>query len=77
MESGIPLLIRAQTQMETKRNSKIPKRQTEIVNSKDRQDHGQQNETNDKLRTHNATLKIKAGVPRIHQLRLRSGDPER
>ena len=47
-----------------KRNSKIPKGQTEIVKSEDSQDHGQQNETKDKLRTHNTTLKTKAGVTR-------------
>ena len=39
------------------RNTKIPKGQTEIVKSEDRQDHGQQNETKDKHRTHNTTLK--------------------
>ena len=43
-------------------NSKIPKGQTEIVQSEDRQDHGHQNETKDKYRTHNTTLKTKAGV---------------
>ena len=42
-----------------KRNSKIPKGQTEIVKSEDRQDHGQQNETKDKHRKHNTTLKTK------------------
>ena len=47
-----------------KRNSKIPKGQTEIVKAEDRQDHGQQNETKDKHRTHNTTLKTKAGVTR-------------
>ena len=36
--------------------------QTEIVNSEDRQDHGQHNETKDKHRTHNTTLKTKAVV---------------
>ena len=50
-----------------KRNSKIPKGQTEIVKSEDRQDHGQQNETKDKHRTHNTTLKTKAGVTQILQ----------
>ena len=50
-----------------KRNSKIPKEQTEIVKSKDRQDHGQQNETKDKHRAHNITLKTKAGVTRTLQ----------
>ena len=47
-----------------KRTSKIPKRKTEIVKSEGRQDHGQQNETKDKHRTHNTTLKTKAGVTR-------------
>ena len=41
--------------------------QTEIVKSEDRQDHGQQNETKDKYRTHNTTLKTKAGVTRTLQ----------
>ena len=44
---------------------KIPKEQTEIVKSEDRQDHhdhGQQNETKDKHRTHNTTLKTKGGI---------------
>ena len=45
-----------------KRNSKIPNGQKEIVKSEDRQDHGQQNETIDKHRTHNATLKTNAAV---------------
>ena len=40
-----------------KRNSKIPKGQTEIVKLEDRQYHGQQNETKDTYRTHNTTLK--------------------
>ena len=44
------------------RNSKIPKGQTEIVKSEDRKDYGQENETKDKHRTHNTTLKTKAGV---------------
>ena len=39
-----------------KRDSKIPKGQTEIVKSEDKQDHGQQNETKDIHRTHNTTL---------------------
>ena len=42
----------------------IPKGQTEIVKSEDRQDHGQQNETKDKHRTDNTTLKTKAGITR-------------
>ena len=42
------------------RNSKIPKGQTEIVKSEGRQDHGKQNETKDKHRTHITTLKTKA-----------------
>ena len=37
------------------RNSKIPKGQTEIVKSEDRQDHGQQNETKEKHRTQHYT----------------------
>ena len=41
--------------------------QTEIVKSEDRQHHGQQNETKDKHRTHNTTLKTKAGVTRTLQ----------
>ena len=44
------------------RNSKIPKGQAEIVKSKDRQDHDKQNETIDKYRTHNTSLKTKAGI---------------
>ena len=36
------------------------KGQRKIVKSEDRQDHGQQNETKDKYRTHNTTLKTKA-----------------
>ena len=43
------------------------KGQTEIVKSEDRQDHGQQNETKDKHRTHNTTLKTKAGIKRTLQ----------
>ena len=50
-----------------KRNSKISKGQTEIVKSEDRQDHGQQNETKDKHRTHNTTLKTKAVIARTLQ----------
>ena len=50
-----------------KRNSKIPNGQTEIVKSEDRQDHGQQNETKDKHRTDNTTLKTKAGITRTLQ----------
>ena len=46
----------------SKRNSKISKGQTEIVKSEDRQDHDKQNDTKDKHRTHNTTLKTKAGV---------------
>ena len=48
----------------SKRNSKISKGQTEIVKSEDRQEYGQQNEMKDKPRTHNTTLKTKAGVTR-------------
>ena len=48
-------------------NSKIPKWQTEIIKSEDRQEHGEQNETKDKHRTHNTTLKTKAGVTRTLQ----------
>ena len=50
-----------------KRKSKIPKLQTEIVKSRDRQDHVKQNETKDKHVTHNTTLKTKAGVTRTLQ----------
>ena len=46
------------------RNSKIPKGQTKILKS---EDHGQQNETKDKHRTHNTSLKTKAGVTRTLQ----------
>ena len=35
--------------------------------SEDRQDHGQQNETKAKHRTHNTTLKTEAGVTRTLQ----------
>ena len=41
----------------SKRNSKTPKVQTEIVKLEDRQGHGQQNETKDKYRTHLYTEK--------------------
>ena len=37
--------------------------------SEDRQDHDQQNETKDKHRTHNTTLKTKPGVTRTLQFR--------
>ena len=50
-----------------KRNSKIPKGQTEIDKTEDREDHGQKNETKDKHRAHNTTLKTKAGVTRTLQ----------
>ena len=50
-----------------KRNSTIQKGKTEIVKSEDRQDHGQQNEAKDKHRTHNTTLKLKAGITRTLQ----------
>ena len=45
----------------------ISKGQTEIVKAEDRQDHGQQNETKDKYRTNNTTLKTKAIVKRTLQ----------
>ena len=48
-------------------NSNIPKGQTEIVKSEVSQDHGQPNETKDKHRTHNTTLKTKTGVTRTLQ----------
>ena len=51
-------------------------RQKEIVKSEDRQDHGQQNATKDKHRTHNTTLKTKAGVKRTTKTRVSSGAPE-
>ena len=54
------LCLPLQNDIACKRNSKIPKGQKEIVKSEDRQDHGQQNETKDKHRTHNTTLKTKA-----------------
>ena len=44
-----------------KRNSKIPKWQTENVKSEDRQDRGHMK---DKYRTRNITLKTKGGVTR-------------
>ena len=50
----------------TKMNSKIPKGQKEIVKS-DRQEHGQQNKTKNKHRTHDTTLKTKAGITRTLQ----------
>ena len=37
------------------------------IQKEDRQDHGQQNETKDKHRAHNITLKTKAGVTRTLQ----------
>ena len=63
----LPLNITILQSKEWKRNSKIPKGQTEIVKSEDRQDHGQQNETKDKHRTHNTTLETKAGVTQTLQ----------
>ena len=62
-----------------KRNSKIPKGQTEIVKSEDRQEYVQQNETKDKHRSHNITLKTKVRVTRTLQktkTRVSSGAPE-
>ena len=47
------------------RDSKIPKGQTEILNSDSRED--QQNETKDKHTIHNTTLKAKPGVTQILQ----------
>ena len=47
-----------------RKNSKKSKGQTEIVKSEDRQDHGQQNETKEKHRTHNTSLKNKDGLTR-------------
>ena len=41
---------------------KIPKWKTEIVNSEDRLNHGQQNETKDRHSTQNTALGTKAGV---------------
>ena len=54
-----------QTNKQTK--TKIPKGQTEIDKSEDRQDRGQQNKTKDKHKTHDTTLKTKAGVARTLQ----------
>ena len=51
----------------SKRTSKIPKGQIVIIQSEDRQGHGQQNEMKDKHRAHNITLKIKAGITRTLQ----------
>ena len=53
----------------SKRNSKIPKEQTEIVKLEDRQDHDQQNKMIDKHRTYDTTLKTKAGATRTLQKR--------
>ena len=53
--------------MHIKRNSITPKGRTEIVKSEDRHDQCQQNETKDKHRTHNTTLKTKAGITRTLQ----------
>ena len=39
-----------------KKNSKIPKGQTEIVQSEDKQYHGQQQRTKDKHSTHNTSV---------------------
>ena len=50
-----------------KRNLKIPKGQTDIARSEDRQDHGQENKTKDKHRPHDITVKHKAGVTRTLQ----------
>ena len=58
---GFPFKISLDINWNSNRNSKIPKGQTEIVKSEDRQAHGQQNETKDKHRTHKATPKTKAG----------------
>ena len=52
---------------------KIPKGQTEIVMSDDRQDHAQQNETKDKYRTQINILKIEAGVTQSLKTRVNSG----
>ena len=51
----------------TESELEIPKVQIEIVKSENRQDHGQQNETKDKHRTQNTTLKTKARVTRTLQ----------
>ena len=45
----------------------IPKGQTKIVKSEDRQDHGQPNEMIEKHKKHNTSLKTKAGVTRTLQ----------
>ena len=50
--------------------SMIPKGQTEIVKSEERQDHGQQNETKCNHSTHNTTLKTKGRETRNQQIRL-------
>ena len=52
--------------MYARRNSKIPKRQTEIDKSEDRQDHGQQDETKDR-HEHNTSLKTKDRVTQTLQ----------
>ena len=45
--------------------------------SEDRQNHGKQNETKDKHRTHDTTMKTKAGVTRtLQKTRVSSGAPE-
>ena len=49
------------------RNWKIPKGQREILKSKEKQDHSQQNETKDNHRTYNTTLKTKAIATRTLQ----------
>ena len=46
---------------------KIPKWQIEIFYSENWQDHDQQNETKNKHRTDNTTLKTKAGITRTLQ----------
>ena len=50
-----------------RKNTKIPKGQTEIVKSEDRQDRGQQNKTKAKQSMHTTTLKTKARVTRTLQ----------
>ena len=50
-----------------KRNLKIPKGQTELVKSEDKQDNGHQKETKDKHKAHTITFKTKAGVTRTLQ----------
>ena len=65
--------IKIKTKTKTKvcciliRNSKLPKGQTEIFKSEDRQDYGQQNEKKDKYRTRKTTLKTSAGETRTQQ----------